>query len=521
MSTTEVRPVRRTFKASEVTKVIRGLHASTKSATRENWRRAVVSFVADKRSDLLDLASRILDAEPLCDNENPLIGLTIGEISVCYEALLARLDSRSRRDSGQYFTPDDAAEFMAQQAADFPEGTWLDPCCGVGNLSWHLARIQSDSADFVRTKISLIDTDETALLTAVVLLGAEYLERDDVDGLAELRSRALTRDFLSQLELPHHDFTIFNPPYGKTEQRNAFRTSSTRENFAYFMERVAKNSRGFIAVTPASYLSAPKFITLREVLNNELQGGNIYVFDNVPDTLFRGYKFGSNNTSNTNFVRAAITVSSPKHLDWQITPIVRWRSVNRARMFCKLKGFLAHREIGPHKEWAKVPPGLNGLWTRLRQEETKLADLISHGETEFSLTVGLTPRYYISAAYLKLDRGSKMDLFFASASARDHAALVLNSSIPYLWWRALDGGVTLPRRVLLSVPIPHIDLTSKDAQELVCELKETETDSLVTKLNAGRTNQNVKRPANLVTRLNQLLVGKQNLNLLYSEDMAR
>lgn len=522
MSKTKARPTQRAFKASEVTKVIRGLHAQSKSGTRENWRRAVVSFVAQKRSDLATEVSRILDAAPLNNDANPLGDLTIGEISVCYEALLALLDNKSRRDSGQYFTPDDAAQFMAQQAVDFPEGTWLDPCCGVGNLAWHLASVQDDPSDFVKKRVSLIDTDRTALLTAVALLGTEYLAQDDIDGLALLRSRAFTRDFLSQRELPPHDFSILNPPYGRTGERNAFDTRSSRENFAYFLERVAKKSKGLIAVTPASYLSAPKFASLRQVLNDKLGGGSIFVFDNVPDTLFRGYKFGSNNTSRTNFVRAAITVSSPNHSEWYITPIVRWRSASRARMFRMLKDFLAPREIGPHGEWVKIPPGLSELWNRLQhQEQDKLADLICDGETKFSLTVGLTPRYFISAAYRRLERGSKMDLFFPSASSRDRAALVLNSSIPYLWWRALDGGVTLPRRVLLSVPIPQIDVERVMVKELIRELEETEGDSVVTKLNAGRTNQNVKRPPHLVARLNGLLIGDHDLSLLYSEDMAR
>ncbi|MBC3179870.1 N-6 DNA methylase [Corynebacterium lujinxingii] len=56
-----------------------------------------------------------------------LADLSIGEISVCYEALLASLDPASRRSSGQYFTPDDAAEFMASRAKDFGEGVWMDP----------------------------------------------------------------------------------------------------------------------------------------------------------------------------------------------------------------------------------------------------------------------------------------------------------------------------------------------------------------------------------------------------------
>ena len=68
-------------------------------------------------------------------------------------------------------------------------------------------------------------------------------------------------------------------------------TGPARENFAYFMEKIAKNAEGFIAVTPASYVSAPKFGVLREIIEDHFRGGDVFVFDNVPDTLFRGYKF--------------------------------------------------------------------------------------------------------------------------------------------------------------------------------------------------------------------------------------
>lgn len=102
--------------------------------------------------------------------------------------------------------------------------------------------------------------------------------------------------FLLAVALPSHDFVIVNPPYARAVERPTYETSHCRDLFAYFMERVARQSRGFIAVTPAAYLSAPKFQKLRDVLDRENDGGDVLVFDNVPDTLFRGYKFGSNNT---------------------------------------------------------------------------------------------------------------------------------------------------------------------------------------------------------------------------------
>ncbi|WP_202616689.1 N-6 DNA methylase [Corynebacterium neomassiliense] len=458
--------------------------------------------------------TQVLGCEPAEDDI--LEGLSIGEVGVCYEALMASMDAGARRIEGQYFTPDDAAQFMAHQSTDFPEGVWLDPCCGVGNLAWYLAARQPDPDVFVSNYLTLIDKDSVALSTAVALIGAEFLSCSNAQGLVDLDRRAHCRDFLSRGKLPAHDYVIMNPPYSRAEARSDLRSGHTRDLFAFFMERVASTSSGFISVTPASYLSAPKFRVLREVIASETSGGSVYVFDNVPDTLFRGYKFGSSNTSKTNFVRAAVTVCRPDATSWEITPILRWRSASRARMFDRCAGLLAPLNVGPAGEWAKLTPGMGGLWKRLMSAEQTLGDLLVPVETEFQLTVATTPRYYISATYRTLDRRSKAILHFANARDRDRAAVVLNSSLPYMWWRALDGGVTLPRRVLRSLPVPRFEY----APGLIDLLQRDEAESLVTKLNAGRVNENVKRPRALVSQLDDLVLpDAPRLDLLYADDM--
>lgn len=506
-----------TFSASKVNRVINALAGASTSKTdvRNRWLSAVATRVVTARPDIAPALLDVLDADLL--GTDPLKGLSIGEVGVCYEALLSELDRDRRKSSGQFFTPDDAANFMAKQSGSFGPGVWLDPCCGVGNLAWHLAGVQDDSAEFVRSHLILIDRDETARRSAVALIAADYVAEGDQDAVRALDNRSARRDFLSSAALPAHDFAIFNPPYARAEEKAGYETAHCRDLFAYFMERVAKTSRGYIAVTPASYLSAPKFQSLRDVLDRESDGGEIYVFDNVPDTLFRGYKFGSNNTSKTNFVRAAVTVCKPDVDGWQITPIIRWQAAARARMFDECGLLLAPRRLGPHGEWAKLGPGLEGVWDALLGESQTLHDLVTSDDTEYTLDVGLTPRYYISATHRSLDRGSKATLHFRSAADRDRAAVVLNSSVPYLWWRALDGGVTLPRRVLMSVPMPPIEDVDTHLLE---RLRASEEENLVMKLNSGRENENVKHPKDLVEALNDLVLpNKRDLHLLYANSM--
>lgn len=503
-----------TFAATEVSRVLRELSDGAKVAPKRRWLQAVASRVTNARPDLAGALHDVLGVEPA--ETDPLRGLTIGEIGVCYEALLAERGPVERRSSGQFFTPDDAAQFMASRSRAFGDGVWLDPCCGVGNLAWHLANLQPDPGKFVSSSLVLIDIDDVALRSAIALIAAEFAAPYDVQTVRRLRERAQRRDFLSAKHLPEHDFAILNPPYARAPLDKRFQTASCRDLFAYFIERVAGSSRGYIAVTPASYLSAPKFQPLRSEMERRGKGGDVYVFDNVPDTLFRGYKFGSSNTSKTNFVRAAITVCAPDADSWRITPIIRWKTAVRATMFEQCHRLLAPLRRSRNGEWAKLSPGQARIWDSLAHVRLTLADLVVKEPTPFSLHVATTPRYFISAAFRELDRTTKVTLYFATADDRDRAAVVLNSSVPYLWWRALDGGVTLPKRVLMSVPIPDVPIGGR----LISTLRRSEKENVVVKLNAGRINENVKHPKSLVDRLNGLIIpGAEDLDLLYSNNM--
>jgi hypothetical protein len=504
------------FSAPRVNRVVRALMDGTRgAAVGARWLSAVATRVATARPDLAPAILSVLGVEP--EDEDHLEGLTIGEVGVCYEALLSELDRDGRKSAGQFFTPDDTAAFMATQSARFGSGVWLDPCCGIGNLAWHLANVQEKPALFVKNQLVLMDRDTTALKSAIALVAADFLADGDEDGVRALAARSKRRDFLSRQSLPKHDYTIVNPPYARAAAMPGYETAQCHDLFAYFMERVAKGSRGYVAVTPASYLSAPKFSPLRSVLDRENAGGTVFVFDNVPDTLFRGYKYGSNNTSKTNFVRAAITVCAPGDEHWSLTPILRWQAADRERMFASCESLLVARKIGPHGEWTKIHPGFESVWEMLLAEPHTLKDLVTSEKTQYTLDVGLTPRYFISATFRSLDRGSKATLCFQSEEDRDKAALVLNSSLPYLWWRGLDGGVTLPRRVLLSVPIPS-KVTVQP--EFIAQLLASESANLVTKLNAGRENENVKHPPSFVRSLNkEVLPDSPDLAIISASSM--
>jgi hypothetical protein len=63
---------------------------------------------------------------------------------------------------------------MASYSKKFSSGLWLDPCSGIGNLSWHLIAIQDDPEDFLLNNLLLSDKDELALLIARTLLTISF-----------------------------------------------------------------------------------------------------------------------------------------------------------------------------------------------------------------------------------------------------------------------------------------------------------------------------------------------------------
>jgi hypothetical protein len=424
-----------------------------------------------------------------------LEGLSIGEIGALYEYCLAVDNHEDRKANGQYFTPDDVAQFMADQTRSFPPGKWLDPCCGVGNLSWHLVAAQEDPEGFLMTRLVLADHDELALVTARILLTMAFQDKNPrlYDDIAP---NFKARDFLVE-NPPFHDFVLVNPPYFSTGDSDLY---------AMFMEKVAVTSRGFVSITPQSFTNAKKFRKLRWLMMG-YDNLTIYCFDNVPGNIFKGFKWGSQNSNKANSVRAAITVAKPGPGRQRITSLMRWKSSERERLFAEVEDFLSGVPL-TSEFFPKVNSAFEGLYNDL-QGCKRLGDLVDKNG-EFSLFIPSTPRYFISATQKKLVRSSQHELKFASFSDLDTAYLLINSSLMYWWWRVRDGGMTLSREALLSLPIPEFEHDPL----LQWEVELSEDTNKVYKQNAGAPQENVKHPLDLVRRINELVVSDYSEQLL-------
>ena len=311
----------------------------------------------------------------------------------------------------------------------------------------------------------------------------------------------------SPTTLPAFDYVLMNPPYVVVPRDDRFAdTAEARDLYAYFLERLGKLARkGVVAITPQSYTSGRKFAGLRRMLVRRFEAMDIYCFDNVPDNVFRGVKFGSQNTNQVNSTRAAVLVAlvgipaAPRR--HRITPLLRWRAHEREALFATADDFLADLQPDELRAFPKVGAALVPLHRAMVACTTTIGDLAVPGPTAYPLDVPVTPRYFLSAVKRVLDRGHAHRLFFATADDRDRAYVVLNSSLAYWWWRVYEGGITLSKTILASVPVPPPAGAVDSA--LVHALEISEGENVVVKRNAGRPNENVKHPWRLLRDLNR------------------
>lgn len=437
--------------------------------------------------------------------EDILKGLSIGEIGILYEYGLSRQCMHRKKNEGIYFTPDDVAALMASYAKDFENGVWLDCCAGIGNLSWHLTNAQTDPEEFLAKRMVLSDKDALALKIAQVLFALSFQNRDknlyfnieknfiqfDFLSVSDARDDLFNKDE-SLKKIPAHDYVIVNPPYLSCPADARFETAECADLYAYFLENIIKTSNGFISITPQSFTNAAKFKSLRSLMLRHFKNLRIYNFDNIPGNIFSGIKFGSQNSNHVNSIRAAITVAGVQGDGRKITSLLRWKSQERQEFFKNLDDFLSDVPLKADF-FPKVGHCLASFYKQVSGHK-KLGSLLSSRETPYRLYVPSCPRYFISALKTAADRASQKVLYFKSLEDMDKAYLLLNSSYMYWWWRVRDGGMTLSLRTLESLPL--IDI--KPNEELTADLEASEKANKVYKLNAGKMQENVKHPFDLI-----------------------
>ena len=85
---------------------------------------------------------------------------------------------------------------------------------------------------------------------------------------------------------------------------------------------------------------------------------------------------------------------------------------------------------------------------------------------------------------------------------------MINSTFSYLWWRIYDGGITLSKQTLLSMPVPN--LSAEEMKQIVEDGISMEEGCIVNKMNAGKNNENIKFPDDYRKKVNHFILNALN-----------
>ena len=85
----------------------------------------------------------------------------------------------------------------------------------------------------------------------------------------------------------------------------------------------------------------------------------------------------------------------------------------------------------------------------------------------------------------------------------------INSSFAYLWWRIYDGGINYSVNLLKSMPLPLNLLSNEDDvffKKMAMKLIQNENNYIITKINAGKLNENIKFPEKYRKQINNRIL---------------
>lgn len=441
--------------------------------------------------------------------------LNLNNFGNLYEVGLTEQDKKIKKQFGQYYTPLDVSKLM---------GTWLhelegfnvcDVGCGTGNLinSYLSLLNKSDVKKLLdENRIYLYDFDKTAITIAQYSIALKY-------GIQYLNNiNIICGDFLSnEIQLPPYAKVISNPPYAKFEKvskswNNTKIQTQTKEFYASFMEKIIESKSPSVIITPYSFLGGSKFQDLRNLLTN--YNGFIVAFDNVPGNIFNGRKHGIFNTNTANSVRAAITVVKKydKIKGFRTTQLIRFKNVERTLL---LDSRILETQLSKknqlislkNKVFAKVHIELEDCFDSWQlKSKCTLEDVVSKSENQYKIYMPNTCRYFTTASTKKLNRGGYISISVENEHIFYYLYCLINSSFVYWWWRIYDGGITYPVGLFNSIPIFY-DLLSINDKDFFCkvalEMISNEENYTVTKMNAGKIQENIKFPKKYRDILNE------------------
>jgi hypothetical protein len=238
-----------------------------------------------------------------------------------------------------------------------------------------------------------------------------------------------------------------------------YKTVSCGNLYAICAERTANliaQGGWWSLIVPLSLTFSEDFGTLRKLLLQQSRRLWYSSYDNIPDRAFTGAK-ESDNTSTANQQRVTIFVADrnetaePQRYG---TPILRWRSTERERLFADLP----YEEVTDVLEgagWPKIGATGKGLelLRELRRWPRLTTLMVKH--SAYQLAVPKTASYFVSAFNDPKERSQQAYVHFRDAEARSLASVILNSDF-FFWWNRLYGdSFHITRGLLETCPMPR------------------------------------------------------------------
>lgn len=448
--------------------------------------------------------------------------LSVVNFGQIYEIGLAISDKQQKKESGQYYTPDDISQIMSQWLSTLDAENICDVGCGTGQLILkyfqHIGRDKTINL-LDEGKLYLYDIDEVALKickTSILLrYGKQYSDK----------IHCIVGDFLDEkIVLPQNCKVIANPPYASiksipTNWENTEIQFNTMELYSAFMEKILKQSKYSVIISPYSFISGNKFYLLRKLMNN--YNGFIISFDNVPGNIFLGRKHGIFNTNTTNSVRAAITVVENKKdvYGFRLSPLIRFKNIERNKLLnCDvLENFIydKYQLVDRHNtKFYKCDKRLGKIFEAWIQESNKtLADYISKSGS-YCISMPSTCRYYTTASDHPLNRRGQLTIYFYDKDVFNFVFCMVNSSFAYWYWRLYDGGITYPKNLLMELPMFFDRLSESDKiffEDITNQMIIKSSCYKIEKNNVG-IQENIKYPREYRDKINARLMSILKIN---------
>lgn len=440
-----------------------------------------------------------------------------------YEIGLALQDKQAKKESGQYYTPDDVALVMSDWFNSQVGENICDVACGTGKLILtYLDLIGKENAiNLIKAgKLYLYDLDDIALKICKTILLLKYGQE------LEPFIHAIHCDFLSKsIVLPENCKVISNPPYAAVNAINSDWNKTdvvlgTKELYSMFMEKIITQSKSSVIITPYSFIGGNKFYSLRKIMNN--YNGFIVSFDNVPGNIFCGRKHGIFNTNTSNSVRATITVVENKDnfKGFKTTPLIRFKNEERKKLLRTevLETFINNEYQIVSKEkpmYYKCAKELNDIWNAWQEKSnSRLGNYVSqYGQNIISMPN--TCRYFTTASNGLMNRNGQIVLNIRDKDVFNYVYCLINSSFAYWYWRLFDGGITYPRGLLLNMPVFYDRLSEDDKlffKNVSNEMIGNSSKYVITKNNVG-VQENIKYPREFRDKINKRLLNILGLNI--------